>query len=137
MNYVTRLLNELDKSNIALYNSKNDCIEAASIEYNGNYAIFLNAGKIKNTDDFFVKAAHEYGHCSTGALHKLNSPFDVIGKHERIANQKSVEDFLPSEQILNAVKSGCRQLYEIADFVGMPEKFVKKAVEIYKLKGEI
>lgn len=137
MNYLNDLFNKIEKSDIVLYSTTSNCVDAASIEFKNNYAIFLNDRKITNSGEFFVKAAHEYGHCATGALHKLSSPYDVIEKHERLADQKSVEDFLPPEIITNAVNHGCQQIYEIAEYTGFPEPFVKKAIEIYKLKGEI
>lgn len=121
---------------ITLMNTKND-ISAMSIVIKDKYGIFINYNKFKNSNEEFNALAHEYGHCATGSLHRINSPFDIIAKHENIANRRAVEEFLPVCELKRAAKHGCQYAYEIAEYLGVPEQFVKQAIDIYKQTGEL
>ena len=134
---LNKLYQRINNLKISLYDTTEDSVKAASIEYDNHYAIFLNYKKLNTTDDLFIHAAHEWGHCKTGALHKLDSPFDLIAKHERYADQAAVEEFLPPEKIREAMAHGCEYSYEISEYLDIPEEFVIKAIKIYRLTERI
>ena len=106
-------------------------VKAATIEINNKYGIFLNYKEIEDADDEFLVLAHEYGHCASGATHKITSKFETISRHEYRADRKSIIDFLPIEKIQQAIRYGCQTKYEFATFLGVPEDFVIKAFKHY------
>lgn len=101
------------------------------------YGIFADSENFETSDEEFCIMAHEYGHCKSGATHHLSSPLEMIEQHEYRADRAAVHEFLPFEKIDEAFRRGCAELWEIADFLDMPEEFVEKAIEIYRAEGFI
>lgn len=106
-------------------------IKSVSVETNNKYGIFMNHNEIENSNDEFLVATHEYGHCMTGSTHPLYSSLDIIAKHEYRADRKAILDFLPIEQVKKAIKYGCKTPYEFSEYLDMPEQFVIKAFQHY------
>ena len=106
-------------------------IKSVSVESDNIYGIFINHEEIESSDEEFLIATHEYGHCMTGSTHPPYSPLDIISKHEYRADRKAVLDFLPIDRIKSAIKSGCRFAYEFAEYLDVPEQFVIKAFQHY------
>lgn len=106
-------------------------IKSVSVEADSRYGIFINHKEIESSDEEFIVATHEYGHCMTGSTHPLYSPLDIISKHEYRADRRAVLDFLPIEKIKSAIKSGCRSVYEFSEYLDVPEQFVIKAFQHY------
>ena len=50
----------------------------ATIRYQGDYAIFLDFTKIRSTRLLRSVCRHELGHAATGALHKVDSPYELV-----------------------------------------------------------
>lgn len=106
-------------------------IKSVSVETNNRYGIFINHKEIADSDEEFLVATHEYGHCVTGSTHPPYSPLDIISKHEYRADRKAVLDFLPIDKIKSAIKDGCRSAYEFSEYLDMPEQFIIKALQHY------
>lgn len=106
-------------------------IKSVSVEADSRYGIFINHKEIESSDEEFIVATHEYGHCMTGSTHPLCSPLDIISKHEYRADRKAILDFLPIDRIKSAIKDGCRSAYEFSEYLDVPEQFVIKAFQHY------
>lgn len=106
-------------------------IKSVSVEADGRYGIFINHKEIKSSDEEFIVATHEYGHCMTDSTHPPYSPLDIISKHEYRADRKAVLDFLPVDKIKSAIKDGCRSAYEFSEYLDMPEQFIITAFQHY------
>lgn len=128
---LTEVYKKISDANIELFSYDIPQIKAATIEINKKYGIFLNYNEIEDADDEFLVLAHEYGHCASGATHKITSKFETISRHEYRADRKSIIDFLPIEKIQQAIRYGCQTKYEFATFLGVPEDFVIKAFKHY------
>lgn len=122
---------KIDENGIKIFPCDAPDIKAATIEINKHYGIFINRKLIKNSYEEFLVATHEYGHCMSGATHKLNSKFDLVSQHEYKADRRAVLDFLPVESIKNAINNGCHTVYEISDYLDIPEEFVLTALKHY------
>jgi hypothetical protein len=53
---------------------------------NGESGIFLDSAQLTLAEET-VCVAHEAGHIETGSTHALNSPYDLIERHEYRANK--------------------------------------------------
>lgn len=106
-------------------------IKSVTVETDNRYGIFIHHKEIKDSDEEFIVATHEYGHCMTGSTHPLHSPLDIISKHEYRADRKAVLDFLPIDRIRSAIKDGCHSAYEFSEYLDVPEQFVIKAFQHY------
>ena len=128
---IDRVYEKILNNNIKIFPFGLKEIKSVSVETNNSCGIFINHNEIKNSDEEFMVATHEYGHCMTGSTHPPYSPLDIIAKHEYRADRKAVLDFLPIDRIKSAIKDGCRSAYEFSEYLDIPEQFVIKAFKHY------
>lgn len=103
--------------------------ESLSIPFsNGRYGIAIDPGKIKSSADERVKLAHELGHCKQGAFYNPYAACDVRRKHENRADKWAVKKLIPEDELDEAVADGCTELWELAEYFGVTEEFMRKAV---------
>ena len=79
---------------------------------------------------------HELGHCETGAFYNEATPFASVDKCEKKADEWVIRSFLPYKEMINAYRSGVRTRYELAEYFGITEQLVQKAIEYYLRNGE-
>ena len=72
--------------------------------------------------------AHEGGHIATGSTHRVNSPYDLIEKHEVKADKWAVRKLISEQALDDAVAEGNTELWQLAEHFGVTEEFMKKAV---------
>lgn len=128
---IDNVYQKIENNKIKVFHRGIPGIKSVSVEVDNNYGIFINHKEIENSEEEFLVATHEYGHCVTGSTHPLYSPFDVISRHEYRADRKAVLEFLPIERIKEAVESGCKTPYEFSQYLDIPEAFIIKAFEHY------
>ena len=104
---------------------------AVTLEVDGSYGIFMDFDEIKDSAEEAVVVAHEGGHFSTGATHKVSSPYDLVEKHEYKANRWAFEHYLPADELKTAMASGLTEPWQLAEWYGFPESFVRRALEYW------
>lgn len=98
----------------------------------GNCAVALDRSKLKSQTDELIKLAHELGHCETGSFYNKKSPADVRGRHEEQANRWMYRRLVPRKELFCLLEEQ-RDLYEIAEYFGVPEQVITAAYEYYRL----
>ena len=83
----------------------------------GNCAIGLDLPHRRSRNELRVRLAHELGHCVTGSFYNRCSPWDVRRLHENRADKYAVQ--------------GHTEPWDLADYFGVDEDFLKKAVCLY------
>ena len=126
-----KVYNKIEDNDIKVFPCRIKNVKSVSIETNNKYGIFINYDEIKTSEEEFLVATHEYGHCMSGSTHPLYSPFDIISRHEYRADRRAILDFLPIERVKEAIRYGCKTPYEFSEYLDIPEKFVIKAFEHY------
>lgn len=103
--------------------------QALSImDWDGQCCIAMDPEKITGETDERCKLAHELGHCLTGSFYNRYAAVDCRQRHENRADKWAVEYLVPEEAFDEAVAAGCTELWELAEFFGITEDLVKKAV---------
>lgn len=128
MNKIISLYNELNRAGVRFYHWDMDDVQAVTIEQAGRYGVFMDFGNIHTGAEELVVVAHEGGHISTGATHRVDSPYDLVEKHEYKADKWAVQRLIPEEALDEAVAGGCTELWQLAEHFGVTEEFMKKAV---------
>ncbi|MGM9607318.1 MAG: ImmA/IrrE family metallo-endopeptidase [Oscillospiraceae bacterium] len=128
MNKIISLYNELNRAGVRFYHWDMDDVQAVTIEQGGQYGVFMDFGNIHTGAEELVVVAHEGGHISTGATHRVDSPYDLVEKHEYKADKWAVQRLIPEEALDEAVAGGCTELWQLAEHFGVTEEFMKKAV---------
>ena len=100
----------------------------ATIRDEGYYAVFLDFSKIRSTRLLRGVCYHELGHAATGALHKVNSPYELVERSEYRANRWAAEHYLTDEDFRAAFADGYTEPWQLAEYFDLPEADVKAAL---------
>ncbi len=79
-----------------------------------------------------VCLAHELGHCATYSFYNIYSKLDIREKHERRANLWAIKKLVPEKKFNAALSSGYDNIYSLAEYFGVTQDFMIKAVNYYK-----
>ena len=100
----------------------------ATIRDQGYMAIFLDFSKIRSTRLLRGVCYHELGHAATGALHRVDSPYELVGRSEYRANRWAAEHYLSEADFREAFQAGCTELWQLAEYFELPESDIQKAL---------
>lgn len=78
--------------------------------------------------------AEELGHYYTSYGNILDQSKAENRKQERRARAWAYEKLVSLSNLINAYKQGVKNRYELADFLGVSEIFIKEAIQYYKEK---
>lgn len=116
--------------NIDIIFGKLQTVSALAFKDDFGSAVVIDQAKIISAADEKTKAGHEIGHCETGAFYTLNS-LETRSRCEYRADKWAIKKLLPLDELTEAMKNGCTEVWQIAEHFGVTEDFVKKAVWIY------
>lgn len=100
----------------------------ATVRDGSFYAIFLDFTKIQSTRLMRGVCVHELGHATTGALHKVSSPFETVERSEYRAQRWAAEHYLTEADFREAFAAGCTEPWELAEYFDLPEEDIKNAL---------
>ncbi len=100
----------------------------ATVRDGGYYAVFLDFSKIRSTRLIRGICIHELGHVATGALHKVDSPYELVERSEYRAKRWTAEQFLTEEAFREAFCLGYTEPWQLAEFFDLPERDVQAAL---------
>lgn len=83
-----------------------------------------------------VHLAHELGHCKTGTFYSLDSPLETRERLEIRADRWAIRTLIPADE-LNVVLGLVNEAWALAEYFGVTEEFMLKAIEYYRLTGKI
>lgn len=81
--------------------------------------------------------AHELGHHVRGVLYRRETPAFTRGWCEHRANQWAVHKLIPLRSLLAAFRRGCVEAWQLAEYFGVTEDFVRTTVDIYRQEGKL
>ncbi len=111
--------------------------KGTTVRDDGMYAIFLDFTKICSTRVLKGTCYHEIGHAATGALHKVDSPFETIERSEYRANRWAAQHFLSELDFREAFAYGYKEIWELSEYFGLPEEDIKKALSYWTERREV
>lgn len=94
----------------------------------GKCFIAIDPFALKSDADELVKGLHEVGHCDSGAFYNEYAACDIRQKHENRADKRAIQLRLSAEDLDEAVAAGHTELWDLADYFGVTEDFMRKAV---------
>ena len=92
------------------------------------YAVFLDFSRIRSTRLIRGVCIHELGHVATGALHKVDSPYELVERSEYRAKRWTAEQFLTEEAFREAFRLGYTELWQLSEYFDLPEADVQGAL---------
>lgn len=104
---------------------------ACTVRDGGYYAVVLNFKRLHTVRQVRTAMLHESGHLHTGALHKVDSPFQLVAQNEHRADADSFRRCLPAEEICQAMRQGYTEPWQLADYFDLDEDYIKKALHYW------
>ena len=106
--------------------------EALSImDLDGQCCIALNPAALRGESDERSKLAHELGHCMTGSFYNQYAAVDCRQRHENRADKWAIRRTVTETELDEAVAAGYTELWQLADYFGISEEMMRKAVCLY------
>lgn len=102
-----------------------------SIEDGDLCYIGIDRTQIQTQADERTRLAHELGHCVTGSFYSRYTAVDCRQRHENRADKWAIRRLISAADLDAAVANGYTELWDLADFFGVTEDFIKKAVCYY------
>lgn len=109
----------------------------ATVRDNDCYAVFLDFSKIDSTRLLRGVCFHELGHIATGALHKVDSPYELVERSEYRAARWVTENYLTQEAFREAFAAGYTELWQLADYFDLPECCIQAALDYWKERKNV
>lgn len=78
--------------------------------------------------------AEELGHYHTSVGNILDTNNANNQKQEKIARKWAVNELVSVRDLIEAVKSGCEYISDVADYLGITDEFLLEAIETFKAK---
>lgn len=75
--------------------------------------------------------AHELGHCETDSFYNPTTGFQVKLQCENRADRWAIKKLVPRNEFQDAVKAGYTAPWQLAEYFGVTEDFMKKAMCFY------
>ena len=104
---------------------------AATLRDAGCYAVFLDFTKIRSTRLLRGICCHELGHIATGALHKVDSPYELVERSESRAIGWTAQTYLTQEKFREAFSQGYTELWQLAEYFDLPESDIHAALSYW------
>ena len=96
--------------------------------YNGVIALGKN---ITTTAEKTCVLAEELGHYYTSYGDIIDTSITANRKQEVKARRWAVKRLAPLKSIIKAFEAGCRSMYEMAEYLGVTEEFLREAFHNY------
>lgn len=78
-----------------------------------------------------VHIGHELGHCVTGSFYNIYATADNRRRHENRADKWAIRKLIPVEALDDAIALGYTEVWQLAEYFGVTEDFIRKAVCCY------
>lgn len=101
---------------------------AATLRDGKYYCVALDFSQLLTVRELRGIAMHEDGHLTTGCLHKVDSPYQLVSQAEYRANAASFRRFLPPEELLAAMRQGYAAPCQLAEYFDLPEEIIAQAL---------
>lgn len=132
MKSIISLYRYAEKRNIEIVTFPLPETTSMSIETeSGACYIGVDYSKIETETDERVHLSHELGHCATGSFYNRYAKMDIRQKHENRADKWAIRKLIPVEKLDTAVAEGHTELWDLADYFGVTEEMMRKAVCLY------
>ena len=111
--------------------------EGTTIRDEDYYAIFLDITKLRSIKVYNGVCLHEVGHVATGALHKVDSPYELAERSEYRANRWAAETYLTESAFREAFAEGYTDLWQLEEYFDLPGNDIQAALDYWTISRGI
>lgn len=127
---LTDLYDIAEEDGIDIIDVSLDSHLALSVNDNGHCTIALDSAGMTTAEEK-TTLAHEMGHCEKNAFYDESATVEEKRICEGKADRWAIENLIPLADILEAYKAGITNRWELAEYFGVTEEFMEKALQKY------
>ena len=117
-----------DANNVDVMSYSQLPADACTVRDHSYYCVVFNPTTLNSFRRLRTAVIHEEGHLRTGALHKVDSPYQLVAQAEYRADAESFRRYLPPNKIGAAMRAGYTEPWQLADYFDLDEDYIKKAL---------
>ena len=106
-------------------------VKSACVSVGGKKFIAIDKGVRAGSAEERVKLAHEIGHCENEVFYSLGEEESKRKEKEKKADLWAILNLVPLSELELAVKDGHEDLGVLAEYFGVTEAFMQKALQYY------
>ena len=129
MTLLERLYEQAESEGIAVTRFSLPATASAAVFIDGRYYIGIDPSRFETRMEEAECLAHEIGNCRTDALYSLGETRRK--KSEKRADEWAILTLIPPKRFREAIRSGCREVWEFAEELGTSYAFAEKVVTYY------
>ena len=106
--------------------------ETPSFSLQTNKRCYIAIDQRLNVQQEREALAHELGHCEYGGFYNRYSKYDIRAKAERRADKWAFAKLVPYGQLMQAVRHGITEVWELAELFDVSCEFMYRAISYYQ-----
>lgn len=127
-----------EKKRVAIFSFGMMAAESLSYEDDSGDCYIAVAPKLLRSEkEEKIKVTHELGHCVTGAFYSQHTPLVTREICEARATHWSIRQLVPYDDLLQLIKRGIHEPWELAEHFDVPEDFMRDAIDYYQDRIEL
>lgn len=134
MERLAGVYNELLNMNVFVetgsYHLKGDC-DSILVSSGTRYGIFLDVDKIRTVVQEYEAVTHEFAHIKTNTTYPLDASSLERRRAEVRASREQIRMVVPLLELKDALASGITSTWDLADYFGVSEKTIIRALDYY------
>ena len=95
-------------------------------------SIAINPKAVHNSKEEKVVLAHELGHQLRNAFYNISTSLETKERMEYRADRWAIKNLIPFPELLNALKNGITERWELAEHFNVTEDYIDKAHKLYE-----
>lgn len=129
MTTLERLYEQAQNDGIAISHFPMPKTVSAAVEIDGKYYVAIDRSQLETSFEEAECLAHEIGHCQTGGFYRMG---EKSRKRQEIrADEWAIRRLIPPKRFYRALKNGCREIWELAEELGISCRFAEKVARYY------
>ena len=103
-----------------------------SVSLGDEKVVGIDRSKIDGCAEEYTILIHEKGHFDSGAFYTASSPYLLKEQAERRADRAAILRYIPLEELRECLAAGMVEIWDLAEYFGVTEAFMRKCVEYYR-----
>ena len=137
MTRLERIESAIAKTGAELHRRPLCGLKAVTIHTDHKTAVFVDTDGLTGVCELQSACAHECGHVATGSYYRPDDDGITVLRQEYRADKYAAHRFLPVRKIKKAIADGNTELWQLSEVLEFDERFISRAIYIYKLEGKM
>ncbi|MBQ0090305.1 MAG: hypothetical protein KBT27_13345 [Prevotellaceae bacterium] len=128
---IENIQNEYKLNDIVILEAKLGLEKSCCVKCGSQCIIGVDTDKVESIAELRSLILHEAGHCREGAFYNCGATKNERRHAEYLAITWAIRNCIPFDQYIDAIRSGVRDVYQLAEYFNVTVESATKASEFY------